>query len=90
MKLTQVNLIVDIPELNRFNIGDKVIASAVAGTDHIEAIVVGIELKPLNSTDVAIPNITLLDNHGNLKSGFKPNDLLMFHETRRPVNKGFH
>lgn len=90
MKLTQVNLIIDIPELNRFNIGDKVIASALTGSEHIEAIVVGIELKPLNSTDVAIPNITLLDSDGNLKSGFKPNDLLMFHESRRPVNKGFH
>ncbi len=83
MKLAQINLIVDIPELNRFNIGDKVIASSIAGAEHIEAIVIGIELKSLNSTDVVIPNITLLDGDGNLKSGFKPRDLLMFHESRR-------
>ncbi|RBO98928.1 hypothetical protein [Pseudochrobactrum asaccharolyticum] len=90
MKLTQINLLIDIPELNRFNIGDKVVTEASERFNQTEGIVVGIELRQLNSSDIAIPNITLLDNEGSLKSGFKPADLRLFGiPTPRP-GKGLH
>lgn len=90
MKLTQINLLIDIPELNRFNIGDKVVAEASEHFNQTEGIVVGIELQQLNASDVAIPNITLLDNEGGLKSGFKPGDLRLLGLTKPRPSKGLH
>ncbi|MCF7645785.1 hypothetical protein KQ944_05860 [Bacillus subtilis] len=90
MKLTQINLIIDIPELNNFNIGDKVISGTLSSTEQIEGIVVGIALQPLNSTDVAVPDITLLNNEGELKSGFKPNDLRLLEQPLQERSIGLH
>jgi len=90
MKLTQINLLIDIPELNRFNIGDKVVTEASESFTQTEGIVVGIELKQLNSSDIAIPNITVLDNEGSLKSGFKPGDLRPFGLSRHQPGRDLH
>lgn len=74
LKLQQENIIIDIPELNRFRIGDLVIADACADFDRHEGIVVGIELQRLHGSSYLVPSITLLHD-GYLTDGFKPIDL---------------
>lgn len=90
MKLTEINLIIDIPELNNFKIGDKVIICKSSHSEDVEGIVVGIALESLNSTDVAVPNITLLDSEGRMKSGFKPNELRFLDQRKNDSSKGLH
>ncbi len=74
LKLQQENIIIDIPELNRFRIGDHVIADACAEFDRHEGIVVGIEFQRLHGSRYLVPSITLLHD-GYLTDGFKPRDL---------------
>lgn len=44
LKLTRENQIIDLPDLNRFHIGDKVIVDAGADNDRFEGVVIGIEM----------------------------------------------
>lgn len=74
LKLQPENIVVDIPDLNRFRIGDHVIADACADFDRHEGIVVGIELQRLHGSSYLAPSITLLHD-GCLTDGFKPIDL---------------
>ncbi|MBD9372077.1 hypothetical protein IB238_05465 [Rhizobium sp. ARZ01] len=74
LKITPENTIIDIPDLNRFRIGDHVIADACAAFDRHEGIVVGIELQRLHGSSYLAPSITLLHG-GYLTDGFKPGDL---------------
>jgi hypothetical protein len=75
MKLTQINLIIDIPELNQFKIGDEVLVKASEHTVLLEGTVIGIEMQRLNASDVAVPGITLLHDGGRITRGFKPGEL---------------
>lgn len=74
LKLQPENIIVDIPDLNRFKIGDHVIADACAEFDRHEGVVVGVELQRLHGSQYLVPSITLLHD-GYLTDGFKPRDL---------------
>lgn len=90
MKLTQINLLIDIPELNHFKLGDKVISETSESLDQTEGIVVGIELQQLKSSEIAIPNITVLDNEGRFKGGFKPGDLRLIGHPKPELSKDLH
>lgn len=74
LKLQPENVFIDIPDLNRFRIGDHVIADACAEFDRHEGIVVGIEFQRLHGSHHLVPSITLLHD-GYLTDGFKPIDL---------------
>ena len=74
LKLSPENKIIDIPDLNRFRIGDHVIADECAAHDQHEGIIVGIELQRLYGSEYLQPSITLLHD-GYLTDGFKPADL---------------
>lgn len=71
VKLTEEHRLIDIPALNRYRIGDKVIVDADAENDRFEGIVLGIELRFW--AGALEPCITLLDN-GYVTDGFKPDD----------------
>lgn len=74
VKITPENQIIDIPGLNRFRIGDHVIADECADCDRHEGVVVGIELQRLHGSEYLVPSITLL-HAGYLTDGFKPEHL---------------
>jgi hypothetical protein len=74
MKITRENELIDIPDLNRFRIGDHVIADECVGHDRHEGVVVGIELARVSSFDKLVPSITIL-HAGYLTDGFTPYDL---------------
>jgi hypothetical protein len=74
LKLSPENKIIDIPDLNRFRIGDHVIADECATHDRHEGIIVGIELQRIHGSNYLQPSITLLHD-GYLTDGFKPADL---------------
>lgn len=71
--LTQANRIVDIPDLNRFQIGDHVIVDASAENDRFEGVIVGLEMQRVYGSNYFVPSITLLHD-GYLTDGFKPMD----------------
>jgi len=78
-KLSPENLHIDIPDLNRFRIGDRVVAEECADCDRHEGVVVGIELQRLHGSQWLVPSITILHD-GFLTDGFKPEHL------RRPAD----
>lgn len=75
MKLTNANLLMDIPDLNRFKIGDEVICDETADYDRFEGIIIGIELRrKFPCSGELRPSITLLHD-GCITDEFNPNDL---------------
>lgn len=76
MRLTPENRLIDIPDLNRFKIGDEVICDATADYDRFEGVVIGIELqRRYPCTHQFVPSITLLHDVDQVSDGFKPSDL---------------
>lgn len=73
LKLSNENLMFDLPELNKFRIGDKVMADACEKHDRFEGVVVGIEMRKLGNYYFK-QDITIL-SEGSLVDGFKPSDL---------------
>ncbi|WP_421405503.1 hypothetical protein [Agrobacterium fabrum] len=73
LKLSNENLMFDLPELNKFRIGDKVVADACEKHDRFEGVVVGIEMRKLGNYYFK-QDITIL-SEGSLVDGFKPSDL---------------
>lgn len=73
IEITQENRIIDIPSLNRFQIGDQVIVDASADNDRFEGVIIGIELQRLYGSSYLAPSITLLHD-GYITDGFKPGD----------------
>jgi hypothetical protein len=74
LKLSMENKIADIPDLNRFRIGDFVIADACEACDRHEGVVIGIELQRLYGSSYLQPSITLLHD-GYVTDGFRPEHL---------------
>lgn len=74
LKLSPENKMLDIEDLNRFKIGDEVIAEECSAHDRFEGVIVGIELSRLYGSEILQPDITLLHD-GCLTDGFKPSDL---------------
>lgn len=72
-EITQENRFIDIPDLNRFQIGDHVIVDASSENDRFEGVVIGIELQRLHGSKYLVPSITLLHD-GCTTDGFKPID----------------
>lgn len=83
LKLSIENKMLDIEDLNRFKIGDGVIADECAAHDRFEGVIVGIELSRLYGSEILQPNITLLHD-GYLTDGFKPSDLRKSADTQEP------
>lgn len=74
LKLSQENRLIDLPDLNRFRIGDHVIADECADNDRFEGVIVGIELQRTIGGNILKPSITLLHD-GYLTDGFEPRHL---------------
>lgn len=77
MKLTisPENKMIDIPDLNKFRIGERVVCDATPDYDRHEGVIVGIELSRAWSSSRLEPSITIIDEAGYLTDGFKPSDL---------------
>lgn len=73
--LTNENRLIDIVDLNRFAVGDEVLAEACAEHDRFEGVIIGIELQRIHSTKFLKPSITLLHDVDQITDGFKPSDL---------------
>lgn len=73
LKLTLENQIIDLPDLNRFRIGDHVIVDASADNDRFQGVIIGIEMNRRFSIGPLEPSITLLHD-GYITDGFKPID----------------
>lgn len=73
LKLQPENTIVDIPDLNQFRIGDRVIVDASAENDRFEGVIIGIELRRVHGSNYFAPSITLLHD-GYITDEFKPID----------------
>lgn len=73
LKLTQENKIIDLPDLNRFRIGDHVIVDASFENDRFEGVIIGIELRRKYGGGDLEPCITLLHD-GYVTDEFKPID----------------
>nr|WP_196108108.1 MULTISPECIES: hypothetical protein [unclassified Ochrobactrum] len=74
LTLTNENRLIDIPDLNRFKIGDEVICDATADYDRFEGVIIGLELTRMWGAGDLEPSITLLHD-GYVTDGFKPRDL---------------
>lgn len=74
LTLSAENIHIDAPDLNRFRIGDHVIADACEDCDRHEGVVVGIEFQRLYGSETLVPSITIL-HAGYLTDGFKPSHL---------------
>jgi hypothetical protein len=72
--LSLENKIVDLPDLNRFRIGDHVIADATFDHDRHEGIVIGIELQRVHGSSrlTLAPSITILHDVDQVTDGFLP------------------
>ncbi len=73
LKITAENKIIDIPDLNRFQIGDEVIVDASDVNDRFEGVIIGIEMRRIYGSSVLTPCITLLHD-GYITDEFKPID----------------
>lgn len=73
VRITQENCMFDIPDLNRFNIGDEVICDASADCDRFEGVVIGIELRRIHGANMLKPCITLWHD-GYITDEFRPQD----------------
>ena len=73
IEITPENRIIDIPDLNRFQIGDHVIIDPSADNDRFEGIIIGIELRRVYGSYRLEPSITLLHD-GYITDEFKPID----------------
>ncbi|ASP84278.1 hypothetical protein CDO26_06445 [Sinorhizobium meliloti] len=69
------NKLIDMTGLNRFRIGDEVVAEACAEHDRFEGVVIGIELQRVYASRVLQPSITLLHDGDQITDGFNPDDL---------------
>lgn len=72
-ELTPENRIVDIPDLNGFQIGEHVVVDASADNDRFEGVIIGIELRRLYGSNRLVPSITLLHD-SYITDEFKPSD----------------
>jgi hypothetical protein len=72
-KLTQENTMFDIPDLNRFRIGDEVVVDASQENDRFEGTIIGIELRRSVHGGPFETDITLLHDD-YVTDGFKPAD----------------
>ncbi len=72
--LSMENKIVDIPDLNRFRIGDHVIADACFDHDRFEGVIIGIELVRVHGfrSLTLTPSITLLHDGDQITDEFQP------------------
>ena len=90
LKLTQENQIMDLPDLNRFQIGDEVVVDASADNDRFEGVIIGIELRRVHGSNHLVPSITLLHD-GYITDEFKPIDCRKVSppapETRRQIHE---
>lgn len=73
LELSQENRLFDIPDLNRFQIGDHVIVDASADNDRFEGVIIGIDLRRVYGSYRLEPSITLLHD-GYITDEFKPMD----------------
>lgn len=73
LKLTQENRIIDLPDLNSFQIGDEVVVEACADYDRFEGVIIGIELRRMHGSTYLAPSITILHD-GCITDEFKPMD----------------
>lgn len=73
LKLSKENRIIDLPDLNRFQIGDQVIVEASADNDLFEGVIIGIELRRMYGLNHLVPSITILHD-GCITDEFKPMD----------------
>lgn len=73
--LSQENIFIDIPGLNRFRVGDHVVADACADHDRFQGVVIGVELQRSLGGYSLTPSITLLHDGNQITDGFKPGDL---------------
>lgn len=55
LKLSHENKIIDLPDLNGFQIGDEVIVDANADYDRFEGVIIGIELRRLHGSSYLVP-----------------------------------
>lgn len=73
--LTLDNKLIDMPGLNRFRIGDHVVAEACADHDRFEGVVIGIELHRVYASAYLKPSITILHDGDQITDGFGADDL---------------
>lgn len=73
LKLSTENKLIDLPDLNRFRIGDHVIIDASDDCDRFEGLIIGIDLRRVYGSDQLTPSITLLHD-GYITDEFKPID----------------
>lgn len=73
------NKILDTPDLNRFRIGDEVVADACADHDRFEGVIIGLEFQRVHGTKTLKPSITLLHDVDQITDGFVPGDLRLVH-----------
>ncbi|MDR6818447.1 hypothetical protein J2X76_003624 [Neorhizobium sp. 2083] len=73
LKLQPENTIVDIPDLNRFQIGDHVVVDATGDFDRFEGVIIGMELRRMYGSSYLKPSITILHD-GCITDEFKPSD----------------
>ncbi|WP_137136589.1 hypothetical protein [Rhizobium sp. FKY42] len=87
LKLQPENTIVDIPDLNRFQIGDHVVVDATEHFDRFEGVIIGIELRRVYGADRLEPCITLLHD-GYITDEFKPMDCRKVDPSPQPRELG--
>lgn len=73
LEISQENRIIDLPDLNGFQVGDRVIVDESGDYSRFEGVIIGIELRRVYGSDRLEPCITLLHD-GCVTDGFKPID----------------
>lgn len=77
--ITQENIICDLPDLNRFKVGDSVLVTCYDFVNE-PAVIIGLELRrQWPHTGKLEPCITLLHNGDQISDGFKPSELTPSH-----------
>ncbi|OJF97617.1 hypothetical protein [Pararhizobium antarcticum] len=87
LKLSLENKLIDLPDLNRFQIGDEVVVDASADNDRFEGVIIGIEMNRRFSIGPLEPSITLLHD-GYITDGFKPIDCRKVNPSPTPRERG--
>ena len=73
LEISQENRIIDLPDLNGFQVGDRVIVDESGDYSRFEGVIIGIELRRVYGSDRLEPCITLLHD-GCVTDWFKPID----------------
>lgn len=73
VELQPENALIDIPDLNRFRIGDHVVVDASADNDRFEGVIIGIELRRVYGSTRLVASLTLLHD-GYITDEFRPID----------------